>query len=63
LESGKENVWQPLKPDLVVEVSFDHVSSRSFRHGTSSSAGGRIKRPNSAQSISLLRAIESIATA
>jgi ATP-dependent DNA ligase len=31
---GKENVWQPLKPDLVVEVSFDHVSSRRFRHGT-----------------------------
>jgi ATP-dependent DNA ligase len=31
---GKENVWQPLKPDLVVEVRFDHVSSRRFRHGT-----------------------------
>jgi ATP-dependent DNA ligase len=31
---GKENVWQPLKPDLVVEVYFDHVSSGRFRHGT-----------------------------
>ena len=31
---GKENVWQPLKPDLVVEVRFDHVSSGRFRHGT-----------------------------
>jgi ATP-dependent DNA ligase len=31
---GKENVWQPLKPTLVVEVRFDHVSSRRFRHGT-----------------------------
>jgi len=31
---GKENVWQPLKPSLVVEVRFDHVSSRRFRHGT-----------------------------
>jgi ATP-dependent DNA ligase len=31
---GKENVWQPLKPDLVAEVRFDHVSSRRFRHGT-----------------------------
>jgi ATP-dependent DNA ligase len=31
---GKENVWQPLKPNLVVEVRFDHVSSGRFRHGT-----------------------------
>jgi ATP-dependent DNA ligase len=31
---GKENFWQPLKPTLVVEVRFDHVSSRRFRHGT-----------------------------
>ena len=31
---GKENVWQPLKPKLVVEVCFDHVSSSRFRHGT-----------------------------
>jgi ATP-dependent DNA ligase len=26
--------WQPLKPKLVVEVSFDHVSGGRFRHGT-----------------------------
>lgn len=26
--------WQPLKPTLVVEVSFDHVSEDRFRHGT-----------------------------
>jgi len=31
---GKEDIWQPLKPDLVVEVRFDHVSSGRFRHGT-----------------------------
>jgi ATP-dependent DNA ligase len=31
---GKENVWQPLRPSLVVEVRFDHVSSMRFRHGT-----------------------------
>jgi ATP-dependent DNA ligase len=31
---GEENVWQPLKTYLVVEVRFDHVSSRRFRHGT-----------------------------
>ncbi len=26
--------WQPVKPKLVVEVSFDHVTANRFRHGT-----------------------------
>lgn len=26
--------WTPVKPQLVVEVSFDHVSGGRFRHGT-----------------------------
>jgi ATP-dependent DNA ligase len=26
--------WQPLKPKLVVEVRYDHVSGERFRHGT-----------------------------
>lgn len=26
--------WQPLKPELVVEVQFDHFSGSRFRHGT-----------------------------
>lgn len=26
--------WQPLRPDLVVEVEYDHVSGGRFRHGT-----------------------------
>jgi ATP-dependent DNA ligase len=26
--------WEPLRPRLVVEVSFDHVTSGRFRHGT-----------------------------
>src|SRR6202045_3949675 len=26
--------WQPLRPELVVEVSYDHVSGDRFRHGT-----------------------------
>ncbi len=26
--------WQPLRPVLVVEVSFDHVTGYRFRHGT-----------------------------
>ena len=32
--AGKENVWQPLKPELVVEVCYDHVTGNRFRHGT-----------------------------
>ena len=31
---GKENTWQPLKPALVVEVCYDHVTGGRFRHGT-----------------------------
>ncbi|PDT50251.1 ATP-dependent DNA ligase [Sinorhizobium fredii] len=26
--------WEPVRPELVVEVRFDQVSSRRFRHGT-----------------------------
>jgi ATP-dependent DNA ligase len=26
--------WEPLRPKLVVEVRFDHVSGDRFRHGT-----------------------------
>jgi ATP-dependent DNA ligase len=26
--------WQPLKPDLVVEVQYDHFTGQRFRHGT-----------------------------
>ena len=31
---GKESEWFPLKPELVVEVSFDQVTGDRFRHGT-----------------------------
>jgi ATP-dependent DNA ligase len=30
----RSNDWAPLRAELVVEVSFDHVSARRFRHGT-----------------------------
>ena len=26
--------WQPLKPQLVVEVKYDQVTGNRFRHGT-----------------------------
>jgi len=32
--SERTTQWQPLKPVLVVEVRYDQVTSRRFRHGT-----------------------------
>ncbi len=31
--NGKESEWFPLKPELVVEVSYDQVTNDRFRHG------------------------------
>jgi ATP-dependent DNA ligase len=30
----RSSAWEPLRPELVVEVSFDQVSDQRFRHGT-----------------------------
>ena len=30
----RSSEWQPVKPDLVVEVRYDHFSGQRFRHGT-----------------------------
>jgi ATP-dependent DNA ligase len=32
--SERTGEWEPLKPELVVEVRFDHVTGNRFRHGT-----------------------------
>lgn len=32
--TDRSTQWQPLKTKLVVEVRYDHVSGRRFRHGT-----------------------------
>jgi ATP-dependent DNA ligase len=31
---GKDTTWIPVRPELVLEVGFDQVSSLRFRHGT-----------------------------
>jgi ATP-dependent DNA ligase len=31
---GRSSDWEPLKPDLVVEVAYDQVTNDRFRHGT-----------------------------
>jgi ATP-dependent DNA ligase len=30
---GKSTAWEPLRPELVVEVGYDQVTGRRFRHG------------------------------
>ena len=32
--SEKSTAWEPLRPELVVEVRYDHFTSHRFRHGT-----------------------------
>jgi ATP-dependent DNA ligase len=32
--TGRSGEWEPLRPELVVEVRFDHVTGDRFRHGT-----------------------------
>jgi ATP-dependent DNA ligase len=29
---GKDQSWEPLRPELVVEVAYDHMQGRRFRH-------------------------------
>ena len=31
---GKDLSWQPVRLELVVEVSFDHMQGDRFRHGS-----------------------------
>ncbi len=32
--SERSGEWEPVRPKLVVEVRYDHVSGNRFRHGT-----------------------------
>lgn len=32
--TARSGQWEPVRPELVVEVKFDHVSGGRFRHGT-----------------------------
>lgn len=32
--TGRSEEWKPLKPELVVEVQYDHFTGGRFRHGT-----------------------------
>ena len=32
--AGKDQSWEPVRPELVVEVRYDHLQGDRFRHGT-----------------------------
>ena len=32
--TGRSAQWQPVRPELVVEVRYDHFTGHRFRHGT-----------------------------
>jgi hypothetical protein len=42
----RSSEWQPLKPKLVCEVSYDHFSGGRFRHGTKFLRWRPEKRPD-----------------
>jgi ATP-dependent DNA ligase len=44
--NGREADWHALRPELVVEVRFDHVSGGRFRHGTTLLRFRPDKRPD-----------------
>lgn len=31
---SKESEWEPLRPELVIEILYDQVTGQRFRHGT-----------------------------
>jgi ATP-dependent DNA ligase len=33
--AGKDMSWEALRPEVVCEVSYDHLQDQRFRHGTS----------------------------
>ncbi len=42
----RSSQWQPLRPELVVEVSYDHVGEERFRHGARLLRWRADKRPD-----------------
>jgi ATP-dependent DNA ligase len=53
-KSDEELVWEGLRPELVVEVDFDHITGRRIRHGAKFVRFRHDKRPEEC-SISQLR--------
>jgi ATP-dependent DNA ligase len=45
--AGKDLAWEPLRPELVCEVSYDHLQDDRFRHGTHFQRWRPDREPNS----------------
>jgi ATP-dependent DNA ligase len=45
--AGKDMTWEPLRPEAVVEVSYDHLQQDRFRHATSFVRWRPDRRPDS----------------
>jgi ATP-dependent DNA ligase len=45
--AGKDLRWQPLRPELVCEVAYDHLQGDRFRHGTTFRRWRPDRRPES----------------
>ena len=48
----RSSEWKPLRPQIVVEVVYDHFTGDKFRHGTRLLRLRRIRKPAPANSIS-----------
>jgi ATP-dependent DNA ligase len=58
----RSSEWQPIKPKLVVEVSYDHFTGGRFRHGTSILRWRPDKKPSQCTMDQLVQKIVSPAT-
>jgi ATP-dependent DNA ligase len=45
--AGKDLTWEALRPELVAEVSYDHLQGDRFRHGTSFKRWRKDREPSS----------------
>lgn len=57
--TARSTEWQPLKPQLVAEVQYDHFSGGRFRHGTKLLRWRPDKRPQDCRSEQVQRESES----
>ena len=49
---GKDLSWEPLRPERVCEVKYDHLQGDRFRHATISCAGAPTSRRRTAATTS-----------
>ena len=43
---GRDLEWVALRPELVIEVGYDHAAAGRIRHGAGSAGSGTTRRPS-----------------